>query len=991
MTFNTYDKYINSPASEKIVLAHVHAVKRLYGFAADSGFYTKITPHFVTGVRNGITHTQLISVNSPSGVTDATKFHYDPSLSKLYLFSYSDASDEVIVTYRFFYSNVPINLSWDLGDVSYEAEYSARIQSSPQFKSQMSQGKKGINLIGSGTLVLDNNDKELNGIYDSLIWDNKEVKIYSYHRDLLPSQSSLIFKGTISGKSFSSKLVSFSIKDSLYALESRIPLAQYGSSTREADSLFFKRQVYGRVDNLLIQSISQVGDGYALTGILSGTYNENIITGTGTSFMSEVSPDDRLVFAGFTVTVEDVLSDTQLRTSALEGSIDRESATIDPDIHFRNKNRIFQVAGHAIKKWSCTITEIISRNRIVVDSPFGFENGDAVSIDGESKIIRRISGNTIVLQTNYNLPHSIGSTVTKLEINSIRYGSKQTLVANTNVTVINNSTDGAKIQLSSTAEYDASPERLLNHQFRFVNGRNKVYLGSPTFIDITCVASTQTGSGPTNYSLMGKYFTVKDEAGNDVGFWFKDQVSESDTTVIKPTAIVTLQSTDGAKVKSIPLESRPYTAAEIAIIVGGLITSNVSAWQYSLSTNIVKLESKDTIDIAVGVAGTSGFTVNKTLAGVTATSQVDLTKFLKTRDFIKSLDQNSADYLEVLSVQEKSLCLRSVYTGSSQLENMNYKNVDYIQDDSPVYVNCYGKTKDGLSSGDFIETAPEAIVDVLTMIGMSDRIDTATFSNCVERSPYLLSMAIPLDYRSSTLPTAKEIINILNQTTIGSLHITNSLDLGYDILDGHITEGIRTISDSDVISWTVNDDAFDLSQNVVSNYRFSDYDPKLKDKNNKQCIFTSSFANNYTQSTNTSENDIYLYSESDAIEITERDQFINGLSTSVIKIKGSIILSKFRIGERVLLDFEGLYTSFGSQDNSLRIGLISSVSNNGERTDLEILDLGSLFSRSSRISADDSPDFATSTSIQHVSQSFICEDNGIVNDDESTNGTNLIS
>ena len=991
MSFNTFDEYINSNKSEKIILAHIHGVKRLYGFTADSGLYSRVTPYFVTGVRDGVNRLNLTSVASKAAVTDNTKFFYERSTSKLYLFSYNNINDEVIVTYRFFFSNVPINLSWDLQDYSDEVEYSPRIDNSPTFKSQMAQGKKGISLIGSGFLNLINQDKGLNSIYDSIIWDNKEVKIYSYNRDLMPSEARLIFRGIVSGKTFSTKMVTFNVKDSLYALDTLIPLAQYASLTRTADSLFFKRQVYGRVDNLLCQSINQVGDGYALSGTLSGKFDETIITGVGTSFLSEVSPGDKLIFPTFTVSVEDVLSDTQLRCSSLEGSFASLSALIDPEIHFRNKNRLFQVTGHAVKKWSTTITSIISRNRFTVASPSGFSQGDIIAIDGESKVIRRISGNTIVLQTNYNLPHSIGATVTKTEINNVRYGKNQTLIAESNITIINNSTDGARIQLSSTAEYDAAKELKLNHQFRFVNGRNKVWLGSPTFIDITCVASTQTGTGPTDYSLMGKYFSVKDEQGNEVGFWFKDQVEEGVTTVVKPSGVIAIGAVDGGKVVSIPLESRPYTSSEIAALIGGIITSEISAWQFSLATNIVKLESKDTLDIAVGSAGTSGFTVNKTLAGIAAVSQVNLTKFIKTRDFIKSINQGQVDYLEVLTVNEKSLTLRSIYTGTSELENMNYKSVEYIQDDSPVYVDCYGKTKDGLTTGAFIETAPEAVVDILGQVGLSDLIDVTSFTNSIERSPYLLSMAIPLNFRSSSAPSAKEIINLLNQSTLGSLHITNALELGYDILDGHIATDIRSITDSDVISWSVVDDAFDLSANVVSNYRFIDYDPKLDKNNNKQTSFNSPFSTNYTQSTNTAENNIYYYNESDAVEVTERDQFINDLSTSLIKIKGSVILSKYTIGERVILNLNGLYNTYGTTDNNLRIGVISSISNNGEKVDLEILDLGSLFSRGGRIVDDSSPDYSTSTPTQKLNQSYITEDNSIVNDDENTSGSNLIS
>lgn len=991
MTFNTFTQYIDSPTSEKIILAHVHGVKRLFGFSNDDGFFSKATPHFVTGVRQGLSGIELTSVQSLNELVDSNKFFYEVSTSKLYLYSYDNLADEVIVTYRFFYSNIPINLSWNLNDYSPQVEYSPRIQSAPQFKSTMSQGKKGLTLMGSGTLNLINNDRELNKIYASIIWDNKEINIYSYNRNLAPSQSQIMFRGIVSGKGFNSNIVYFNVKDSIYSLDSKIPLSQYGELTREADSLFFKRQIYGKVDNLLVQSINQVGNGYIITGTVSGNYDENLVTGIGTSFMNDISPGDEILLSNFKVTVEDVLSDTLLRTSSLPGSFKDQSISLNPDKHFRNKNRLFQVAGHAVKKWSTTITSIISRNRIVVDSVLGFESGDTISIDNESKTIRRISGNTIVLQTNFNSPHDIGSSVTKTEITNVRYGNKQVEINQSNITIVNNPSVGAQFSISATAEYDAAPQKTINHVFRFINGRNKIWLGSPTFIDITCVANTKIGNGPNDYSLIGKYFTVKDDLGNLVGFWFKDSLEENVTSVIKPSAITTIENTDGAKAKAISLESRPYSDSEIANLVAGAIASNVSAFQFSIVGNVVRLESKDTLDIDVGSSGTSGFTIDKTASGISATNQVNLSKFVTTRDFVKSFEQNSLSFIEVLSVDEKSITLRSNYTGSTKLENLNYKNVEYIQDDTPVYVNCYGKTKNGEASGSFIETAPEAVEDILKQVNLSSRIDFDSFLSASQRSPYLLSMSIPFDFRSKSLPSAKDIINTLNQSTLGSLHITNALNLGYDILDGHIKEDIRQITDNDLVSWTVVDDAFDLSASVISNYRHVDYDPRLDSINNKQYKFTSNFSKNYTQSSNTSENNLYFYKESDSAEVTERDQFINDLSTSIIKIKGSINLSKFTIGERVLINISKLYTAYGSTDNSLRIGVISSISNSGEIVDIEILDLGSLFSRGSRICNNDSPDYTNSTPFQRVNQSFITEDNGILDDNEDTAGTNLIA
>lgn len=137
----TYNKYISKTASEKITLAHIHGVKRIYNFIPDNGLYSRAVPHFVTGVRNGTTKQDLEVATSLEGV-NSSSFYYDSTTSKLYLSNYNHENDEIIVNYRFFYSNSPINLSWDLNDNSFEVEYESRIDSAPSFKSQMSQGKR---------------------------------------------------------------------------------------------------------------------------------------------------------------------------------------------------------------------------------------------------------------------------------------------------------------------------------------------------------------------------------------------------------------------------------------------------------------------------------------------------------------------------------------------------------------------------------------------------------------------------------------------------------------------------------------------------------------------------------------------------------------------------------------------------------------------------------------------------------------------------------
>ncbi len=270
MTFTSHDEYIENNTSEKITLAHIHARKRLYNFAIDGSLVSRTTDNLVNTVTvNGVVLDRQTSIGA---VDDNTKFFFDIPASKLYLFEFIQLTDEVIVEFRFFLSNVPLNLSWDLGDSSAQVYYEPRIQKIPKFKSVMTQGKKGNSLIGSGSVEILNNDGFYDAIFDNVFFDNADCNIYTYNNDLDPSAAQIIFRGTITGKSFSTDAIKFKVSDKLFKLDARVPSPSYGSEVRAADSTRTKRVIYGRVDNVLCQSLDQYGiDGITISGTVSGT------------------------------------------------------------------------------------------------------------------------------------------------------------------------------------------------------------------------------------------------------------------------------------------------------------------------------------------------------------------------------------------------------------------------------------------------------------------------------------------------------------------------------------------------------------------------------------------------------------------------------------------------------------------------------------------------------------------------------------------------
>lgn len=968
MAFTTHEEYIASNKSEKIILGHIHASKRLYNFLSDSGLFARVTTEFVNKVFLGTT--ELTRVVNTGAVTDATKFYYDVTTSKLYLYEFDQDNDEIIVEYRFFFSNVPINLAWDLGSGA-EVEYEPRIVKVPKFKSQMSQGKKGINLVGKGNFQINNNDGKYDSVYDTVFFENKDANIYTFNRDLAVSEAQIIFRGTITGKHLDTKAIVFTLNDSLYALDELVPTVQYGTDVIDEDSNNHKRIIYGQADNLQVQSLDKYGSGgIVITGTFTGITGTDYIVGTGTNFLNDLSDGDVLKFSDFEVTVNQVKTNTVIKVNELDRTFNNRDATLIPEIQYNNRNREFQVAGHAIKKSTTTIDTIISRNRIILTDVTGFKADDIIDFDGEEKTIRRISGNTMVLSTNFNLPHSAGDPVTKKELFNIRYDKDTNLIDSADVTITNTSA-GTTFTIGSNTEINTAPTVRLAQPIRWLDGFAGAWVGVPHVVNINIV------SGP----MYEKYFILYDTEGESTAYWFKDTA---------PVEVSDFKEPNHGADNSTPISltvSNPDTNTLVEAVFEAIARTQDNYQVRFLGSNVT-ITSINPEPITNPNVGTTSFGTTVLYAGSANDYKIDLKDILNPRDYVVGPDGFS---YEILQVYEKSLTLRTNFGGPFDATiGLSYKNIEYINDETVVYLDCFGKTKDGEPTGELIETSPEVVKDIIDSVGLGQFVDTASFIDASIRAPQVMSLVIP-EKLASQPDSAKEVVNKINKTILGSLYVNPSLDLGYDILDSEVPiDTLRSITESDLISWKVKADSFDLTKTSIARYKFIDWNPTKKSEDTSEVSYTSNFVEKYIGNKNTKQLDFYLYNQVDAQEMVERETFVNSVSNSTIKIKGKLNLSKFQLGERVLLDLDRLYVALGSSSNSKRVGIVTSLENTGESVQLQIEDIGAVYTRASRITNETANDYVDASGEERVTNSYIVDENEIIGTDEDTFSTNLI-
>lgn len=848
--FNTRQEFIDAASSEKIVLAHINAKQRLINFSLLSGaIYFKTTSYFIDAVAVVGAGT-LTRVATLGAVTQGT-FYYDINTSRLYI-NLSDDSDpalsEVIVTNKLFFSNNPVSMPHDLQDTSADVYYDGRISRAPNFSSKIGIEQGLVSTVGSGTIELENGDGGLDEVYDTLVFENQEVAVYSFNRDLPATEAKLIFRGIIHDKGFSSSKVNFGVKDNLFNLLENIPQGIY----TEADNVnqnvrgSKKRWLYGRVDGLKLQSIDQIGDGYTLTGTGSIIGDSATLTGVGTAFLSEVSPGDALTIGTLEFSVDQVQSDTVIvLDDEADYSISGAQMTLKPARAVTTKNRTLFVADHACAKVVKSITSALQFNRVVLNSTLGLFAGDVVEFQSGERIeIKNIApGNIIVLQQNLITLPAIGSTVTRQPIQDVYVEGARLLPADY---TINNTASSTTVTIDADAEINIAPIKNLNQSLTFTNGSR--------------------------------------------------------------------------------------------FITGG----------------------------------------------------TELESILEARDLIRPEGILYTTFYEILEVTDTQITLRTPFADPTTTDTAEFKAPKYIGDNTVVSCDALGKTVDGTPTGEWIATGSDLIKDLLTEIGLGGRINAATFAAMKQKQNELISIAFPLNPGGSSI-TVKDAIDKINISTNMSLSLDNDLDLQLESTLVQAPSAAVTIDDSDVVSWRVISKSGKLYEFSDVKYRHTDVDRFTLESGAQAVRKTNKFISNYVGSGKTLERDIYLYNSTAAEIYTERSLYYNSLARSQIEIDTDLRLEGLEIGDVVVLNFKRLYKRFGDAATRKKLASVVGKTVTGEGIKLELSDFGNTFSTSAFITDNGAPDFSGSSSEEKLINGFITDPEGIVDNIEETNKTNLIS
>jgi hypothetical protein len=473
-----YEEFSQKSRSEKVTLVTVEAVHQVKLFTLHSGaVYYRDVDHFVVNVRvNGET---LVEADNAS--LGAGAYYFDATAKRLYLRTLDDSDpkeNQIAITYKFFFANAPYHLPHDL-DEGEVVEFEARVSSVGALGQSLDDQNTGIVLESSSSVALENTDGFWDEVFDTLIWENQAIRFYSWSPSIPISEATKIFDGLIESKDFSLTQVIFKVKDFVFKLKNKVNLPLFSEddgNLSPSDLGTPKRRIYGQVKQLKCVGIDKVLDGFALTGTISIELEGQTVTGSGTQFLSELSPGDELIIElpreTFKFAVETVDSDTSLTVgSRASSAFVGESATVRPKIPYRSKNRRWLIAGHKLRAPSATIESVDSNNRISVDTSEDFFADDSVKINDEYVTIRRITGGQFVLNSALIPAPDVGDTVTKNPVSKAFFKNKELFIDRD--WTLTNDTE-AILELDELAEFNIAEQRALGFNLTFTNGSRTI-------------------------------------------------------------------------------------------------------------------------------------------------------------------------------------------------------------------------------------------------------------------------------------------------------------------------------------------------------------------------------------------------------------------------------------------------------------------------------------------------------------------------------------
>jgi hypothetical protein len=588
----SYEAFQNKVSSEKLTLATLNASKRLMGWTLHSGSIYKIENFDVQVVESiedsGTAYTEVQDI----GDCTASKFYNDRENKIIYLRTTGSDNPNgrfIALTFKLFFASGPITLPHDLAS-GVEVLWEGTIKSTSTFGVEIDFVNQTSEAIeGSGTLTLVNDNIFWPANFDKLAFENNVCNIYSFSRGLDPSEAKILFSGYVDKKTYSSSQIQFSLKDLLSNLKDPIQLSnieELGLRNSSDLNKAKQRMILGRVYGHRPVNLDEVLDGYPLTGTLTVNVGSETVTGTGTAFLAELSPDDKIVLGDEEYTIATITSDTSLTITELftgTAAVSDATSKVLPDRPKRYMNREWLVSGHALRQPTTTTEAYCTITRITVGSTADMYAGDWIIIGSEQvRIDSILSSRLLILATSLITPPVAGVSVVKPAIQRVRLDD----VLLRYDTDYSFDADSGVLTLENSAEANSSPLKKLTSNLTFTNtsrtvtGTNFKTIMRPGYM-VGCDGHEEmfevlSVDSDTSLSLR----TASTFTDTDLGL-YKDYIFDPDNSVL--TCEVLGRTDDGTTSGNL-LDTAPKIIRQFLVDMG--LTSMINEDSFTLATQL---------------------------------------------------------------------------------------------------------------------------------------------------------------------------------------------------------------------------------------------------------------------------------------------------------------------------------------------------------------------------------------------------------------------
>lgn len=1014
----TLDEYKNKPSSEKLLVAHVEPSRRQFGWTLHSGsIWKKVVTYWVVGVtQNG---SDLTEVSSIGACTDG-KWYFDPATKTLYVRNLASVTHDpdpgysnfptnlhnfTLVTFRLFFSNYPIDLPWNLTTSGRLVPYEGLISEQSLYGASLDSERHGTALESTSTLSFYNNDLYFDSIFDKLIWESKRVAVYVLYSRLELANKLKIFEGQITGKSFASDIVQFEVSDFIFQLKENLSLPQYAASDFTGDDSNidllstgsdvgkYKRRVYGRVDGMILDSAQRVDNkNIELTGTFTvsrdGTaYPYNILVGTGSDLVNEVSPGDVITAIGsgdedlpapYTI---DTLSrifieaDTEMVVElfwapVVANTLELQGASATLFLDNVDIGDTICIKGPEIDKANRGLWEVVA-----IPSPGTLRLGRSgvTGVNDTNVQINKASPFDIVvvnktIKERMKIAGEFDAQFTDLQF---YYLPTTPLVTKNRKFFV---THHMCQQLSTTiTEIESSLRYIL------VANTSQFRVGDKIIVDSTTECKIDSIESDTGRFILSFEPTPDNKAPTDDDIrTFLATLSVSDTVVR-------------------PFIQNLYHCADTTVDKQSV--ARFSALDYTVtnttSGNTVTLQSDAEFNIGINQNAIKG--VNLLQNSRVVYSPAGAFRFVNNRDYVKV----GSTWYEIEEVVDQTLIiLRSAYSASSSFDGEVYiRNVRYVDDTSIIAADLYGVTEDDTAAGNLVATAPGVVEDILKETDVSTRINTSSFTDAKVDGPFLVSLALPLN-KDDSAPVRRDVITLMNDSIFGCLFNDINYDVSYKVLlAGRVNGLVRTLSDEDVLNFSVSVDSSKVAKKVLVRYQFRDINPdtgRTSNNNSDPIRLQTSYENlavGWSKVTDRLvELDLNLYTTSEAYIMAQRYAFIHRTSQSLVTINTKLQTIDMQLGDLVEFTFDRLYHRSGnSSSDRSRIGVIIDIKKNEAGVVLIVDDLGNVFNSNAVITPNTAVAIGSADTTTLRYNCYITDQAGIVLGDDDLYGNYTIA